>query len=76
MVRRCQTTPHIRRSIRVASGTAGPTSLKYSSYFTAVAALNAIDALGDIAKPAHTGLKTMPTVDPRVKRARTYIQRL
>ncbi|MFQ5734500.1 MAG: sulfatase [Planctomycetaceae bacterium] len=51
-------------------------NLKNGSYFTAVAALNAIDALGDVAKPVHSGLKKIPTTDPRVKRARTYIQRL
>lgn len=50
--------------------------LRKGSYFAAVSALNAIDVLGDTAKPAHEVLKNVPTVDPRVKRATTYIQRL
>jgi arylsulfatase A-like enzyme len=51
-------------------------NLKHSDYFTAVAALNAIDALGDVARPTHAGLKKIPAKQPGVKRATTYIQRL
>jgi uncharacterized sulfatase len=50
--------------------------LRKGSYFAAVSALNSIDNLGDTAKPAHSVLKKVPTVDPQVKRATTYIQRL
>jgi uncharacterized sulfatase len=50
--------------------------LRQGSYFAAVSALNGIDVLGDTAKPAHAVLKKVPTIDPRVKRATSYIQRL
>jgi len=51
-------------------------NLRNSSYFTAVAALNTIDVLGEKAKPVHSALPDIPKRDPRVKRAGTYIQRL
>jgi arylsulfatase A-like enzyme len=51
-------------------------NLKNGSYFAAVSALNAIDNLGDVAKPTYAALAKVPTVDPRVKRAQKYIQRL
>ena len=50
--------------------------LRKSNYFASVAALNAIDNLGDVANPAKAALRSMPTTDPKVKRAKTYIQRL
>lgn len=44
--------------------------------FTAVAALNSIDALGDKAASLHAALKKLPLRDPRVQRADSYIARL